>query len=137
MKCKFNEIEDAFNFVGSGSMCEHGAVLNTETGEVYYQSDMSGIDEFPEDVDDEKYIYLPHKNDLNLGRNLVFRFVAQVIPEKLEEVERIFSKRGAYSRYKDLLERVGQLDEWYEFENFAIEQSLREWCEDQEIELED
>ena len=135
MKCTFSDIEDAFNFVGSGPMCEREAVLNTETGELYYQSDMSGIDEFLEDVDDDKYIYIRHKNELNLGRDLVFRFVAQTIPEKLDNVERIFRRRGAYSRYKDLLDRVGQLEQWYEFELEAQNKALKEWCKESEIDI--
>lgn len=137
MKCKFSDIEDAFFYVSSGPECEHEAVMNSETGEVYYRSDMSGMDEFPEDIEDDKYIYIPHKNELNLGRDLVFRFIVQNMPEKLEEVERIFNKGGAYSRYKNLLERVGQLDKWYEFEKSETEKSLREWCAEESIELDD
>ncbi|MDT8317109.1 MAG: hypothetical protein RQ824_03825 [bacterium] len=135
MKCNYSDIEDAFHFVSSGQMYMHEAVLNKETGEVYYRSDMSGIDEFPDDADDEKYEYIPHKNELNLGRDLVFRFAAGVIPDKLDEVEGCFHKRGAYSRYKDLLDRVGKLDEWHEFEPSATETALREWCEEQGIEV--
>ena len=137
MTHKFSEIEGAFDFVASGSMYTHEALLNTETGEVYYRSHMADIDEFPEDTEDDKYINIPHKNELNLGKDLVFRFAAQNLPEKLDEVERIFIRGGAYSRYKNLLERAGQLDEWYEFENAETEKTLREWCAEQKIELED
>jgi hypothetical protein len=40
----------------------------------------------------------------------------------------IFSKRGAYGRFKDLLDYRGQLDAWYEHERRAAERALREWA---------
>jgi len=42
-------------------------------------------------------------------------------------VERLFSKRGAYGHYKDLLDKKGLLQDWYQFES-AEERVLREWC---------
>lgn len=47
------------------------------------------------------------------------------------------SSHGAYSRYKDLLNRLGKLDMWYDFENNRIEVALRDWCRNNGIELED
>jgi hypothetical protein len=48
----------------------------------------------------------------------------------------IFSRRGAYRRYKDLLEQKGLLDEWYDFEQQRTRQALLDWCEENGIELE-
>jgi hypothetical protein len=79
----------------------------------------------------------PHKNDLDLGRPLVFEFVRERLPEEYEEVRRYFSKRGAYARFKDLLVRKGALKEWYDFESKAQETALREWCEENSIEITD
>ena len=45
MKCNYSDIEDAFHFVSSDQMYMHGAVLDTETGEIYYRSEMSGMSE--------------------------------------------------------------------------------------------
>ena len=47
----------------------------------------------------------------------------------------MFSKRGAYARYKALLESNGQLRKWYEFEQKRQESALREWAEANGIEL--
>ena len=44
-------------------------------------------------------------------------------------MRRIFHKRGAYARFKDLLQRKNALDRWYDFEAEATEAALREWCE--------
>ncbi|WP_225670476.1 UPF0158 family protein [Bradyrhizobium hereditatis] len=83
-----------------------------------------------DDADDrERYLQIPHKNQLDLGTALVFEFVRQFLPDEYGEIQRIFSKKRAYARFKDLLLRKSALDRWYEFENNATEKALREWCE--------
>jgi hypothetical protein len=52
-------------------------------------------------------------------------------------VSRIFSRRGAYGRYKALLERRGALDRWYDFSVKAEEAALRAWCATDAIGLSD
>jgi hypothetical protein len=97
---------------------------------------MGDSDELPEDIEEnENYISIPHKSDLDLGRNLVFDFVEANIPDEFERVRAIFSRKGAYARYKDLLEARGQLEAWYNFENEATENALRAWCKEKCIEL--
>jgi len=93
-------------------------------------------DEVPDDLEEnEKYISIPHKNDLNLGRDLVFDFISANLPAEYEQVRRMFSKKGAYARLKELLEAKGQLEAWYEFENKATEEALRSWCKENDISL--
>jgi len=137
MKIKFSEIDTAFTFVSFGAPCEHYAYLNKKTGETYYVSEYSDDDEdIPEDLyENEDYIEIPHKNDLNLGRNLVFDFVASRLPEEFDKVQGYFRKKGAYSRFKDLLERKGVLDEWHQFENEQMGKELRNWCKINNIEI--
>lgn len=102
---------------------------------MYYQSDYGDSDELPEDIDDDKYIELPDKNELDLGKRLVFRFASAFMPEKMDKVEEIFSRKGAYARFKDLLEYEGKLDEWHAYENEAQKKALKEWCEDNSIKI--
>jgi hypothetical protein len=52
-----------------------------------------------------------------------------------DEVRHIFSRRGAYRRYKDLLVRRGALERWYDFSDKSKETALREWCAENGIEL--
>jgi hypothetical protein len=130
------DIETAFMFVSMSPPHEHYAYLNKETGETYYISEIGDSDELPADLqENEKYISIPHKSDLGLGRNLVFDFVAANLPDEFERVRGIFSSKGAYARYKDFLEYKGQLEAWYEFENKATEKALRDWCKENDIEL--
>ncbi len=108
---KYSDIEDAFMFVSMASPHENYAYLNKETGETYYVSTLGDSDELPDDLEEnEKYIDVPHKNDLNLGRNLVFDFISANLPDEFERVRGIFNRKGAYARFKDLLESKGQLE---------------------------
>ena len=136
MKFKFTDIDLAFEFVSSGHLTENIAIICKEAGEILYRSESSDDDEIPEYLfEREDCIEIPHKNDLNLGRNLVFEFVEQNIPDDLDQVRKIFRKRGAYARYKDFLEERGSLQKWYDFENTRQEKTLREWCEENSIML--
>ena len=62
-------------------------------------------------------------------------FAREFLPNDFDEVRRIFSRRGAYAAFKDLLARRNALDQWYDFESKATEKALRDWCELQSIEL--
>lgn len=130
MAATFKDIEDAFDFVNFGQLGEHEAYLNIHTGETFWYSEFGdNEEELPEDIDDEnKYIALPDKNDLHLGKRLVLSFVYKYLPEEAEKIEAIFHRKGAYSKFKSILERKGIIDNWYDYENAAQEKALREWC---------
>ena len=136
---KLSELELAFDYVSSGTPSEHSASLCVETGVCYWRTELGDNEEaLPDDIDDiGRYIAIPHKNDLGLGNPLALKFAAQALPHDLEEVAGIFQRRGAYGRFKSLLERRGKLAEWYEFENQSQRKALRGWCEANGIELEE
>lgn len=137
MPASFKDILDAFEYVSFGSMYEHEAILCRRTGKIYFRSE-SGDDEeeLPDDIDnEEKYIAIPHKNDLDLGKQLALRFAALHLPNELGGIEDMFRKRRAYSRFKDVLSRNGALEKWYEFEAKAQEEAIRDWCKVNEIEI--
>lgn len=132
----FSEIQDAFGFVNSAECGMNTAILCKDTGKIYYHSESGTIDEIDEDeFDCDIFIRIPHKNDLDLGEELVFEFAELHLANESQYVQRIFQSRGAYGRFKDLLERKGLLQSWYDFENRREEQALRQWCMDEEIEL--
>jgi hypothetical protein len=62
-------------------------------------------------------------------------FVAAELPDDYDTVAGFFRRRGAYGRFKDLLDARGKLQRWYEFENQATEDALRDWCADNGIQL--
>jgi hypothetical protein len=131
----FSEIQDAFLFVSSSEYGMHSAILCKDSGRIYYRSETGGIDEIEEELDCDTFIEIPHKNDLDLGRNLVFEFVELHLADEMTYVQRIFHGRGAYGRFRDLLEQKGMLQRWYDFENLREEEALRDWCAENEISL--
>ena len=133
----YSTIEDAFLFVSSAAPCEHYAVVNRITGEAFFASEYTGESDYPDDVDgNDDYIAIPHKNDLDLGKPLVMEFVRTRRPEMTSQVLAIFSRAGAYQRYKQLLAESSLLEEWYAFENDRTKEALLEWCAENGLNLE-
>jgi hypothetical protein len=133
---KFTDIEMAFDFVNSASPFEHSVYISKSTGETYWQSDMSGMDELPDDLDEsDDYLEVPHGQDLGLGTRVVWDFVRQHIPHLHDQVQEAFSRKGAYSRFKGLLERNGCLEKWHRYEGNRTRQALLEWCEANNLEV--
>jgi Uncharacterised protein family (UPF0158) len=133
----FADLLVAFDWVSSGAPMESSAFVSRVTGATHLSSTTMDLEEeLPEDIEDASlYVEVPHKNDLDLGRNLVLKFVDEKLPDSYSTVADFFRKRGAYARYKDLLEHEGMLEAWYEYEAQATEQALREWSEDNGLQL--
>jgi hypothetical protein len=134
---KWSELVYALDWVSAGPMFENAAYINRETGEVYLASTEYDTDiVLPQDIEDEsRYIAVPHKNDLDLGRGLVARFVEMQCPEQYEAVREFFRKQGAYARFKNMLEEEGLLAAWRQYETDETERALREWLEDNHFEI--
>jgi hypothetical protein len=138
MVISFNEIEDAFFYVSIDQMYMHSAILCRETGEIFYTSEMGDSDELPADIyDPDKYISIPHKNELALGKSLALNFTSEHLPDELEKVYSIFRRKGAYSIFKELLEAKGLLDTWYKYEESRQKEALRDWCYENNINIKD
>ena len=120
------------SFDGGGN----SAFVCRKTGAVFWRSeDDDTLDELPEDIDSGDYLAVPSRHDLDLGSRLVMRFADEVLSDHADEIARIFSRRGAYGRFKDFLIRVGALDKWHDYENAATEKALRQWCADNGLEV--
>ncbi len=132
---KYSELQDALEFASVRDF-DASAYVCIDTGATYFVSDAIDKEEIPEDLEtSDRYIAVPDKRDLNLGSRLALTFIAIELPDDLDTAERIFRKKGAYSRFKDLLEARGALQKWYEYEENATKAALREWCEDNGLEL--
>ena len=133
----YEEISSAFEFVASGAPMEHSAYISLDTGQIYWASELASLDEeLPEDIDtSDRYLVVPHKTELGLGKNLPLRFAAQELPDSYERVASIFRSKGAYGRFKQLLADNGLLENWYKFEEEASDKALREWCAANDIQI--
>jgi hypothetical protein len=133
----YADILDAFEWVSATADAENSAYLCRTTGVMYFASSAMELDdELPDDIDDSGlYVAVPHKVDLNLGKSLAIKFIAEHLPDDYAHVCGFFRQRGAYGRFKELLERRDRLDAWYGYEAQAVEQALREWCRENQITL--
>lgn len=108
-----------------------------ETGAVHCVSEDEDMDtDLPDDLaTSERYIALPGRRELDLGRSLALSFIEEASPADLDVAAECFRRRGAYAKFKGLLERRGLLPQWYAFESAAIESALRQWCRDNGLDV--
>jgi hypothetical protein len=107
----FSDLLDAYEFVSVTVTGEHQAYLCKQSGRIVLWSEgLDEEDELPALDDDEKYLPVPDKRELDLGTRLVMDFARNFLPDDFDEVRRIFSKKGAYRRFRVLLERRHALD---------------------------
>jgi hypothetical protein len=133
---KYADLSAAVDFVSFAAPMEHRAFISMDTGAIYWISELNPLEEVPDDVEtSDRYIAVPHKNDLDLGSDLALRFAAAELPDLYPRVEGFFQRRGAYARFKELLATEGCLDQWYVFENESTAKALKDWCTDNEIEV--
>jgi hypothetical protein len=161
MPVGWNDLLDAFEFVSAAPMGEHQAFLCKTSGRIYWHSDsLDDLDELPDDLegskqaapdeidkqpddnklpgdveDEDKYLAIPDKRELDLGKPLALDFASEFLPQDFADVRRMFSKRGAYANFKALLARRKALDRWYDFEAKATEKALRAWCNANSVEI--
>ena len=136
----FVNIDDllmAFDWVSSDAAMESAAFVCLDTGAIHWVSaDLEMEDEVPEDIEtSDRYLAIPDKRDLDLGRNLAVRFADEMLPGATRTVQEFFSHPGAYANFKAFLEHQGGLQSWYDYEARAIEGALREWSEEHGIQV--
>jgi len=86
-------------------------------------------EEVPDDLEtSDRYLVVPHKTDLDLGRSLALRFAGSELRDCHDQVLAFFRRRGAYARFKNLLESKGALQRWYKYEAESTEKALKDWC---------
>lgn len=143
MPVSLGDLELALDFVSSApGLGDHQAFVCRQTGKTYWQFDPSEVgeleEELPDDIEDEeKYAPVPDKKELGLGKPLVLDFAREWLPNDFDEVRHMFSKRHAYRNFRKLLLQRNALDRWYEFESKATKKALRDWCEQNSIEVVD
>ena len=133
---KFEDLLSAYEWVSS-SPYDNEAFVSRLTGNVHWSSSTIELDdELPEDIEDGSiYVAVPNKHELNLGKYLALTFAEEQLADSYQTVTNIFRRPGAYGRFKDLLERRGSLQAWYDFEAKATERALREWGAEERLSI--
>ncbi|MDD3169063.1 MAG: UPF0158 family protein [Eubacteriales bacterium] len=151
MRVKLQDIVDALSM----QFEEQQQFLNLETSEITLVQDIHfRIAEDIEDVDhfdypiewekeeilkaydvlvsDDNYLALPDRYEVN-EYNIMEEFCLQLLPPKSEVFLNAIRGRGAFRRFRDLLERYGILEQWYNFEQQSLTEIAREWCRKNEV----
>jgi hypothetical protein len=131
---RFDDLLAGFDWVSAEPM-GNSAYVSRTTGQVHWACERMELDdELPEDIDDSSiYVELPSKQDLGLGRALAQQFIREYMPSAYEQVAAFFHHRGAYAKFKDLLDRNDLLDAWHAHEANEVERALRAWAAEQGI----
>lgn len=134
---RLTELIDAFQWARAGGGVENEAHLDLQSGRFWLIGDWEDEeDPAPGNLGDASlYLQVPSQSELGLGRHLALRFAQEQAPQLEEQVRRCFEKKGAYGRFKNLLDDHGLLQAWYDFEAAAIEQALREWAAENGLDL--
>jgi hypothetical protein len=124
---KYDDLEMALEFASSGEEFGSYAYIDRESGQVYYVSD-DVDEEYPDDIDEnERYLLVPHKRELGLGKLIAIEFTEEYLPNEIDSIYRIFNSRGAYSAFKSVLEKNSLLDSWYKYEKEVTQKALMQW----------
>ena len=138
MPVAFSELLYAFEFISSDPVFGNSARVNRETGAVHWHSDWDlELYGLPKDIeDDQKYLELPDPRDLDLGKPLVMRFAADGWTITTTRSPTSFPARAPIAASRISLSGSAPSISWYAYESEAREKALREWCEDNGIEVE-
>ena len=96
MPVSLKDILGAFEFVCAGGGGEHEAFLCKQSGELYCHSGLcDDLDMLPDDIgDSEKFLQIPDKRELGLGKPLALDFARQFLPATSTTFDN-FSAEGA------------------------------------------
>lgn len=135
VKLKLGDLELAYMYACDDHF-GNSAVINRETGAILLLSELGDGDEPPPDLDnDDKYLSLPTKFDLDLGNQLVFEFAKHRPELDYEKVRSLFRRKGAYGRFRALLDEADLTSRWHEYQDEQTAAALKEWCKENNIEL--
>lgn len=135
MGLTYQDIEYAIDLADVDDiLCD--AYIDLNSGKVYVVSDVYDFEEPPDDLyDEDRYLQVPRKRDLVHGRSLIRSFIREFAPNLTHEVNEIFSRRGAYRRYKDFLRRVNLIDQWHDYEQQHEKEAILAWCQENNLKL--
>lgn len=132
---KLSEIKDALDSVDISSTC----FFNKETNEILWQWDYNK--EYStykeEDEANDKIINMFdyfYKNDYDIMQDFIDTIEDVNLREKLYEATR---GRGAFSRFRYIIESNDLLDYWYKYKDEKYKAIAKEWCIDNNIEFEE
>ena len=151
MKVKLDDLMEPFEFANESQPY----FLNRSTGEIHLIPEDFQIfgddDDFLEnDLPDwekefvpiykdikenpDNYIAFPDQFDINMY-SIMERFTLSLKDTKMRDViYHAMKGSGAFSRFRDSLDRFGITDEWYKYKDQALRELAVVWCRGNDIE---
>ncbi len=152
MKVKIDDIIDAVDF--DSDMSE--SFLNIKTEQVcmftdeelraaennvdlsdsaeWYCEAVASAKHYLENQDD--FLSLPEKYDFNEYR-IIEKFIARVVISKQSAMlSQSIHGKGAFRRFKTMLEKLGLIDEWYKYRGQQLRKFVEFWCKENKIDFE-
>jgi len=134
VKIDWDDLEGAFEF----SSYEARHYLDTDTGEIILLSDaVDDLERLEEEIEGDtagRYVDIPLQ-DSHEGYRDMEDFIETVADSHQRELlEVAIDGRGAFRRFKDVLERFpADRERWFAFERERLRERIREWLEENEI----
>ena len=130
-----DDLHLAVEFVTGGQVHGAAAYVDRHTGAILFHGD--GMEEpLPDDIDNEqRYLPVPSRKELGLGRNDALAFTEEHAPQLLDRAEAIFSRAGAFQSFKVLMHDAGLLPQWYAHQDARLWEALEEWAEEHDVQL--
>lgn len=113
--------------------------LDLETGESVFIADelITCLDNegLEDEIDDnpERYLRLPTKYEIH-EYHIMEEFIWSLEGEKAAKLEYTIQGRGAFRRFKDMVNRMGIAQQWYDFQTDYYKRLAKEWCRNHELE---
>lgn len=113
--------------------------LDLETGESVFLADelITGFDneglEDEIDGNPERYLRLPTKFEIH-EYHIMEEFIWSLKGENASELEHAIKGRGAFRRFKDMIDRMGITQQWYDFQSEYYRKLSIKWCEEHNLE---
>ena len=138
MKVKLGVILDAIEMADDN----YTYFLDLETGESVFLADelITGLDNegLEDEIEEspERYLRLPTKFEIH-EYHIMEEFIWTLKGEKADKLERAIRGRGAFRRFKDMVDRMGILQRWYDFQSEYYRKLAAQWCQEHGLEYEE
>jgi hypothetical protein len=143
-----DELSMMFDEMKSFVNRDTGEVITVSCDELRDADEETGEDEMDEMTDAEaeavnpawsiaknpgRYARLPSRHEVNAWETLREFCMMVEPPIQRGRLLAAIQGHGAFRRFKDLASEYGLLDEWYAFQEDALRDIAREWCEESGI----
>ena len=136
MNIKLSTLAEAMDSVLEEATQEY----DKATGEIHFIYDGMVDGEINQELEEyicesDDFIALPEKyeiNDYEIMREFIYTLPNGNLQDKLINA---ISGRGAFRRFREVLDDYGKTEKWYAYKEAAYEQIAREWAERHDIEI--